>query len=93
MIPITVTNKDGSELYTQVFNDSLSVQEQINRKLVGAIFGAQMALTNGDYAVSKKISEGAFTSAELDTINTAADTLVKALQDAIKAFEGKVPKK
>ena len=52
-----------------------------------------MALTNGDYAVSKKISEGAFTSAELDTINTAADTLVKALQDAIKAFEGKVPKK
>lgn len=85
MIPVEVMNKDGVVSY-QLFNDNTAPAEQINRKTLDALVYAQTVLTNTRDTFSRKLGAAEYDMTKLEEINTAADTLVKAIKDATEAF-------
>ena len=86
MIPVVTMNADG-ELSYQIFNDNLAPVEQINRKLLAALYYAQTKLTNEHEAFSRKQGADGYTDAQIAAINTAASTLMDAVKTAVDAFE------
>lgn len=86
MIPVVTMNSEG-ELSYQVFNDNLAPVEQINRKLLAAVICASQTLTNVKTKFEQAQGKGAYTDAQIATINEAATTLVDGINSAIKAFE------
>ena len=87
MIPVLTMNSQGEMSY-QVFNDALAPVEQINRKLVAAIYYAQLNLTNSRDEFSRLQNKGELTAEQIATINSAATTLVESIKSAITTFEG-----
>lgn len=87
MIPVVTLNNKGEVVGQQAFNDNLTHVEQINRKLLAAIFCTQQKLTNDRDECERMIMAGKYDEAKLTAVDTAATALVKALDAAIVAFE------
>lgn len=87
MIPVVTLNNKGEVVGQQAFNDNLTMVEQLNRAMLGTLVYAQQKLTNDKYALDKVIMSGDYTDEKLTAYLGAANTLKKAVEDAVKAFE------
>lgn len=88
MIPINVINPTNGDIYGQIFNDNLAPVEQVNRKLLYAIYYTQTKLLNANFNFSILTGKTALSDEQLKAIDEAATALINSVNDAVKAFDG-----
>lgn len=90
MIPVVTLNNKGEVIGQQAFNDNLTVQEQINRTMLGVLFCTQQKLTNDKNALDKIIMSGEYDDEKLGKLQEAVEALHKTVTEAVATFEAAI---
>lgn len=85
MIPVVTTDKEGN-LSNQIFNDDLTLVEQINRIVLKTIAYAQTELTNGKNAFDQNVDHVGYTDKQLTKIKEVSLELQRTVVNSIKKF-------
>lgn len=89
MIPVVTIDKEGN-LAHQVFNDNLTVVEQIDRLVLGATAYAQKNLVNVKTQFDTNVEKVSYTAEQLDKIKSVALKLDAAVKAAVVEFENAI---
>lgn len=91
MIPVVTTDKNGN-LYNQVFNDSLTIVEQINRITLEMIAKTQTKLTNGLHEFQAKVGSAEYTDEQLEAIKTAVTKMSAEVDKLLSDYKMQIAK-